>query len=165
MIETPAVEMAVAETVAEAVAETVAEQVAEQVAEEAAEATITATAELEQARIDAEVAKVAIQADAAVAIAEAQSSDHGDDERWMMLETFCLRTMDFLETMEASHLRLHERMDELESMVAAGRKAKSAAAETEAEEIEVKPPASETPPQEEPPPAPSITPRKRFLIR
>lgn len=155
------VEAALPAVVAEAIDEQVAIETAERVAEIADDPHI----ELERDRIEAEVAKVAIEAEARTEQTRIMAdASENEDERWTILETSLLWMMDQLETLEASHLAMHQKFASTED----GRKEKSA------EIVEIKEPIVEPPPHEpeeadeaknqasEPQ---STTRRKRFLIR
>lgn len=154
-------EMEINLPVAEAIIDNV---VAEKVAEERSEEREDAHVQLERDRIEAEVAKVAISADAQVEIERLRAEgDNGDDDRWTTLETFCLTTLDTLETLQASNLQLHREIAELKS-AAAGRKEKSVEAPEAEAIIEPDAPASEKPASEDSPPPPSEARTRRRLI-
>lgn len=140
--------------------------VAEQVAEERAEDHEDRSIELEQSRIDAEVAKVAITADASVEIERLRAEgakDDGEDDRWSTLETFCLTTLDTLATLEASNLQLHRQVAELQG-AADGRKERSEELPASEAVIEPEPPIPDKPASEENPPPPSEQRTRRRLI-
>lgn len=154
-------EMEINLPVAEAIIDNV---VAEKVAEERSEEREDAHVQLERDRIEAEVAKVAISADAQVEIERLRvEGDNGDDDRWNTLETFCLSTMDMMEKLEASNLQLHREIAELKS-AAAGPKEKSVEAPEAEAIIEPDAPTSEKPASEDSPPPPSEARTRRRLI-